>query len=78
LDDFLFNRQFSEDILLNVRRDTPGGLSSLVLDREEMGVFFPLFQKHEKPPSTDSEDLLDIDSLDFLLEIAIKKLSDLI
>jgi hypothetical protein len=78
LDDFLFNRQFSENILLNVRRNIAGGLGPLVLDREVQRVFSELFQKHEKSPSADPEDLLDIGSFDFLLEVALKKLSDLI
>jgi len=78
LDDLFFNRQFLEDILFNFRRDAPRRTCPLVLDREVLRVFFIRFQKHEKSPSADPEDLLDISSFDFLLEIALKKLSDLI
>jgi hypothetical protein len=59
-------------------RNAPGSPGSLVLDREVLRVFFTLSQKHEKSPSADFEDLLDIGSFDFLLEIALKKLFDLI
>jgi len=53
--------------VFNVSRDASGRLGFLVLDREELRIFFILFEEHEKSPSLDSQDLLDIVSFDFVV-----------
>jgi hypothetical protein len=53
--------------VFNVRRDASGRRGFLVLDREELRIFFILLEEHEKSPSLDSQDLLDILPFDFVL-----------
>jgi len=63
----LFDSQFFEDILLDFSRDASRGSGSLVSDGEVRGIFSILVQKHEKSPSTDPEDFLNVFSFNLFL-----------
>jgi hypothetical protein len=64
--------------LFDFRRDASGRRGPVVLDGEVQRVFSILVQKHKKSPSADPEDLLNVFSFYFFLEIAFEKLLDLI
>ena len=52
--------------MFNLRRDASGRRGFLVLNGEALRIFFILLEEHEKSPSLDSQDLLDILALDFV------------
>jgi hypothetical protein len=66
LDDPLFNRQFSQEILFNLWRNSCWG-GPLILDREMFRIFPILVDEREEPSFLDSQDLLNIGSLHFFL-----------
>jgi hypothetical protein len=52
-DDFLFDGQLFEDILLNLWRDDSWRGCSLVLNREVFRILFVVLQEQEKPTFLD-------------------------
>jgi hypothetical protein len=78
LNGFFVNRQFFEDIPFNHRGDGSRSLGSPVLETEVLRILLIQVQKYEKPSSLDPQDLLDIGSFHFILQITVKKLFDLL
>ena len=66
LDDSLFNRQFLQDILFDLWRNSWRG-GPLILNGEMLRIFFILVDEREEPSFLDCQDFLNIGSLHFFL-----------
>jgi hypothetical protein len=73
----LFDRQFLEEILLNLGRD-PGRSAPLIFHGEAFRVPLIMLKEHEEPSFSYSQDLFNVFSLYFLFYITIQQLFDLI